>query len=303
MAINLAAIKNELLPGLRGVQGKYKDIPTRWSKFFDTGTSKMALERTTQMAYLPLAREKAEGATGFFDNNAGERYQYNQEHKELFLGYTFTRKAIEDNLYKQQFNPSNLGLQRSFSVTKEIYGANVLNTGETYDSSVGGDGKALFATDHPIDGSTIANKPEIAVGLNESTLLNGMTAIQNNWADERGLKIGARAKCLIVPTALQPTAIRLLKTELRPGTANNDVNAIHFVGGGLNDMIVNEYLTSDYAWFLRTDQAGLLYLQRVAFEMDMHVDFTTQNLLVSGYERYSFSYNDWRSVYGSFPTN
>ena len=303
MAVNLSAIKDLLLPGLRGVIGKYEQIPSQYDKIFTKHDSKMALERTAEMRYLGLAQLKTEGGQTAFDNSAGERYVYNQEHTEIALGYAITRKAIDDNLYKTQFHPSNLGLIESFAQTKEIYGANILNTAETYNSSIGGDGKALCATDHPIDGGTIANKPVVQVELNESTLLNAMIAIRTNFRDQAGLKVFARARKLIVPTALEPVAIRLTKTELRPGTADNDVNAIMMTAGGLPESyLVNDYLTSAKAWFLLTNIDGLSYMERIKFETDMQIDFTTDNLLVKGYERYSFGYYNWRSIYGSFPT-
>jgi len=304
MAVNLSAIKDLLLPGLRGIEGKYEQIPSQYDKIFQKFDSKMALERTAEMRYLGLAQLKTEGGQTQFDNNAGERYVYNQEHTEIALGYAITRKAIDDNLYKTQFMPSNLGLMESFQQTKEIYGANVLNTATTYNAAIGGDGKALCATDHPIDGGTVANKPTVDVDLNESTLLNGMISIRTNFKDQAGLKVFARARKLIVPPQLEPVAIRLTKTELRPGTADNDVNAIMFTGGGLPEgYMVNDFLTSQYAWFLLTNIDGLAYMERVKFETDMQVDFVTDNLLVKGYERYSFGYFNWRSIYGSFPTS
>jgi len=304
MAVNLSAIKDLLLPGLRGIEGKYEQIPSQYDKIFQKFDSKMALERTAEMRYLGLAQLKTEGGQTQFDNNAGERYVYNQEHTEIALGYAITRKAIDDNLYKTQFMPSNLGLMESFQQTKEIYGANVLNTATTYNASIGGDGKALCATDHPIDGGTVANKPTVDVDLNESTLLNGMISIRTNFKDQAGLKVFARARKLIVPPQLEPVAIRLTKTELRPGTADNDVNAIMFTGGGLPEgYMVNDFLTSQYAWFLLTNIDGLAYMERVKFETDMQVDFVTDNLLVKGYERYSFGYFNWRSIFGSFPTS
>jgi phage major head subunit gpT-like protein len=303
MAVNLSAIKDLLLPGLRGVEGKYEMIPSQYDKIFTKHDSKMALERTAEMRFLGLAQLKTEGAQTSFDNAAGERYVYNQEHTEIALGYAITRKAIDDNLYKTQFMPSNLGLIESFQQTKEIYGANVLNTATTYNASIGGDGKALCATDHPIDGGTVSNKPAVDVDLNESTLLNGMISIRTNFKDQAGLKVFARGRRLVVPPALEPTAIRLTKTELRPGTADNDVNAIMMTAGGLPEgYMVNDYLTSARAWFLLTNIDGLSYMERVKFETDMQVDFVTDNLLVKGYERYSFGYYNWRSIYGSFPT-
>jgi hypothetical protein len=301
MAVNLSAIKDLLLPGLRGIEGKYEQIPSQYDKIFTKHDSKMALERTAEMRFLGLAQLKTEGGQTAFDNNAGERYVYNQEHTEIALGYAITRKAIDDNLYKTQFAPSNLGLMESFQQTKEINGANVLNTATTYNASVGGDGVALVSASHPIDGSTISNYSTNE--LNESTLLNAMIAIRTNFKDQAGLKVFARGRKLIVPAALEPVAIRLTKTELRPGTADNDVNAIMMTAGGLPEgYMVNDFLTSASAWFLLTNIDGLSYMERVKFETDMQVDFVTDNLLVKGYERYSFGYYNWRSVYGAFPS-
>ncbi len=303
MAVNLSAIKDLLLPGLRGIEGKYEMIPSQYDKIFTKHDSKMALERTAEMRFLGLAQLKTEGGQTSFDNGSGERYVYNQEHVEIALGYAITRKAVDDNLYKTQFMPSNLGLMESFQQTKEIYGANVLNTATTYNASIGGDGVALCSTSHPIDSGTVANRPAVDVDLNEASLLNGMIAIRTNFKDQAGLKVFARGRRLVVPPALEPTAIRLTKTELRPGTANNDVNAIMMTAGGLPEgYMVNDYLTSSRAWFLLTNIDGLSYMERVKFETDMQVDFVTDNLLVKGYERYSFGYYNWRSIYGSFPT-
>ena len=304
MAVNLSAIKDLLLPGLRGIEGKYEQIPSQYDKIFTKHNSKMALERTAEMRYLGLAQLKTEGAQTAFDNGAGERFVYNQEHSEIALGYAMTRKAIDDNLYKTQFAPANLGLIESFHQTKEIYGANILNTATTYNSSVGGDGVALCSASHPIDGSTVANTPTTQVDLNEATLLNGMIAIRTNFRDQANLKIHARGRKLVVPPQLEPVAIRLTKTELRPGTADNDVNAILSTAGGLSEgYMVNDFLTSQYAWFLLTNIDGLSYMERIKFESDMQVDFTTDNLLIKGYERYSFGYYNWRSIWGSFPTS
>ena len=303
MAVNLSAIKDLLLPGLRGIEGKYEQIPSQYDKIFTKHESRMALERTAEMRYLGLAQLKTEGGQTAFDNGAGERYVYNQEHTEIALGYAITRKAIDDNLYKTQFQPSNLGLIESFNQTKEIYGANVINTSTTYNASVGGDGEPLIDTAHPIDGGTVANRPGTDVELNESTLLSGMIAIRTNFKDQAGLKVFARARKLLVPPQLEPVAIRLTKSELRPGTADNDVNAIISTSGGLPEgYMTNDFLTSATAWFLLTNIDGLSYMERVKFETDMQVDFVTDNLLVKGYERYSFGYYNWRSIWGSLPT-
>lgn len=303
MPVQLSAIKDLLLPGLRAVTGQYEQIPAQYDKIFEEGKSVMALERTAEMRFLSLARLKAEGGATKFDNMSGQRFVYNQEHIEIALGYAITRKAIDDNLYKTQFNPSNLGLMQSFHQTKEIYAADVFNSGFTYNAEVGGDGKALFATDHPIDGGTYANRPTTDIDLNESSLLNAMIGVRVNFKDQAGLKMMSRARKLLIAPQNEPVAIRLLKTELRPGTANNDVNAIHTTAGGLPEgYMVNDYLTSERAWFLLTNIKGFSYLKRIAFESDMQVDFTTDNLLVKGYERYSFNYNNPRAGWGSSPT-
>jgi len=302
MAINLSQIKDLLLPGLRGIEGKYEMIPSQYDKIFTKHDSKMALERTAEMRYLGLAQLKNEGGQTAFDNGAGERFVYNQEHTEIALGYAITRKAIDDNLYKAQFAPSNLGLMDSFAQTKEIYGANILNTATVYNASIGGDGVALCSGMHPIDGGVVANRPATDVQLNEATLLNAMIGIRTNFRDQAGLKVFARGRRLIIPAALEPTAIRLLKTELRPGTADNDVNAIMSTSGGLSEgYMVSDFLTSNNAWFLLTNIDGLSYMERVKFETDMQVEFVTDNLLVKAYERYSFGYYNWRSIWGSFP--
>ncbi len=304
MAVNLSAIKDLLLPGLRGITGKYEQIPSQYDKVFTKFNSKLALERTAEMRYLGLAQLKTEGGQTQFDNNAGERYVYNQEHLEIALGYAITRKAIDDNLYKTQFHPSNLGLMESFHQTMEIYAANVLNTATTYNSSVGGDGVALCATNHPIDGGTFANTPTVQVDLNEATLLNGMISIRTNFRDQANLKMFSRGRKLIVPPQLEPVAIRLTKTELRPGTADNDVNAILSTAGGIPEgYMVMDFLTSSFAWYLLTNIAGLAFMDRIPFETDMQVDFTTDNLLVKAYQRYSFNYFNPRAVWASFPTS
>jgi hypothetical protein len=304
MAVNLGSIRDLLLPGLRGIEGKYEQIPAQYDKIFTKHNSSMALERTAEMRFLGLAQLKTEGGQTAFDNNAGERYVYNQEHIEIALGYAMTRKAIDDNLYKSQFHPSNLGLMEAFQQTKEIYGANLLNTATVYINSIGGDGVSLCNVSHPIDGGTVANRPATDVDLNEATLLNGMIAVRTGFKDQAGLKMFARARKLIVPPALEPVAIRLLKTELRPGTGDNDVNAILQTSGGLPESwMTNDFLTSNFAWFLLTNIDGLSYMERIKFETDMQVDFITDNLLVKGYERYSFGYYNWRAIYGSFPTS
>lgn len=301
MSINLSQIRDLLFPGLYAITGEYKTIPTQWTHTFDNGFSKMALERSVEARFMGLAAIKNEGAATKFDNAAGERFIYNQSHLEIGLGYAITRKAIDDNLYKDKFRPMNLGLTRSFAQTKEIIGANVLNTATTYNSSVLGDGVALCATNHPVDGGTYANRPTTDMDLNETSVESGATQIRQ-FTDQANTKIFARPRKLVVPIQLLYIAERLTKTELRTGTNNNDVNAIVTTGIFPEGYQVMDFLTSNFSWFIRTDKEGLNYMERIPFETDMQVDPITGNLLVIGYERYSFGYNDPRSIWGSFPT-
>jgi hypothetical protein len=308
MAINVAAIRDLLLPGLRGVVGEYRQWPAIWPKLFDQGKSEMAQERTAQMRFLPLAQLKADGGQTFFDNNAGEAFIFNQLHTGIGLGYAITRNTIADNLYKAQFRPSNLGLQRSFAQTKEIYAAAVFNNAGTFDTTVGGDGVSLLNTAHPLPAGgsgppTWANRPTTDVDLNEATLLNSMIAIQTGFYDNAGLRMMAVGKTLVIHPNNEPVALRLLRTELRPGTADNDINVLPTVAGGISDYVKDVFFTNPFAWYIKTDQPGLLYLEREPFEIDMQVDFTTDNLMVKGWERYSFNYNDPRSLYGTLPTS
>lgn len=304
MPIALANIRSELLPGLFDVRGSYDMIPRQWDKVFKTHKSNLAVERSTQMAFVALPFLKDEGAATQFDNSSGERWTFAFTHIEVALGYAITRKAIDDCLYKAQFNPTNLKLQEAFAQFKEIQAANVLNLGNVYNSAVIGDGVALFATNHPYDGGTWANTSTTPKSLNESTLLANMTNVRVQFVNERGLRILSRARRLIVPPNLEPIAIRLTKTQLRPGTADNDVNAILTLSGGLPEgFLVMDFLTSNFAWFLTTNIEGLIHMQRIPYESDMWVDNVTDNLLVKSYERYSISYNDPRAAWGEFPTS
>jgi hypothetical protein len=304
MPVALASIRSELLPGLFDVRGSYDMIPRQWDKVFKTHKSNMAVERSTQMAFLALPFLKEEGAATQFDNAAGERFVWSFIHVEVALGYSITRKSIDDNLYKTQFNPTNLKLQESFAQFKEIQGANILNLVTTYQSSIGGDGVALASTAHPYDGGTWANTSATPKDLNESTLLADMTNVRTLFVNERGLRILSRARRLVVPPALEAVAIRLTKTELRPGTADNDVNAILGLSGGLPEgYIVLDFLTSAFAWFLTTNIDGLIHMLRIPYESDMWVDNVTDNLLVKAYERYSFGYNDPRAIWAETPSS
>lgn len=303
MPIALSQIRDLLLPGLWGFTGEYDQLPRVWNKVFKTRQSSLALERNVAMRFLPIAAIKTEGAPTVFDNQSGERYVYNQEHDEIGLGFAITRKAIDDILYKTEFGPSAMGLRNAFLRLEEVLSADVFNTATTYDANVGGDGKAFAATDHPVDGGTFSNLASPAVALNETSLLDAQVAINANFRDNANQRMNAKPRRLLIPPQLEPTAIRLLKTELRPGTGNNDVNAILSTQGGVPDgYLVWNYLTSSVGWQLLTDQDGLVHMNRVAFETDMSVEFSTDNLLVKGYQRYSFGYFDPRAAYFSRPS-
>lgn len=301
MAINRAQIRDLLLPGLAEITGKYPDLPRRYTQIFDTGTSKMAIERVAEMRYTGLAQLKSEGGATVFDNAPGERFVYNIEHRSVGLGFAITREALDDNLYKDAFNPQSMGLMESFAQTKEIFAANVINTAATYNPLVGGDGVALLSTAHPIDNGTYANRPAVDIDLNEAALETALNAVRL-YPDQAGLISMTRGRKLVVPVALQWAAERLTKTELRVGTNNNDVSAIYTTGALPDGYVVNEFLTSSFAWFVLTSVKGLKYYERVPYEMDLQVDPTTGNLLVIAYERYGLAPVNPRCIWGTVPT-
>src|SRR5262252_954671 len=204
MPVSLAQIRSELLPGLFDVRGSYDMIPRQWDKVFKTHKSNMAVERSTQMAFTALPYLKDEGAATQFDNAAGERFTWNFVHIEVALGYAMTRKAIDDNLYKAQFNPTNLKMQEVFAQFKEIQAANVLNTATVTIPGLGGDGVPLASTTHPVDGATWANRFSVDLSLSEAALLQGQVNVRQTFVNERNVKILARARQLIVPVALEP---------------------------------------------------------------------------------------------------
>jgi hypothetical protein len=305
MPVALSAIRDLLLPGLMEVTGTYEKIEPQWKSCYDTRKSNMALERSVQTRFVGLPQLKNEGGATQFDNSAGQTFVYNMEVFEVALGYAITRKAIDDNLYKTQFKPTQLGLQNAFEQFKEIEAAAIFNNSTTYDTNLGGDGVSLANTAHPIPaGGTWANTSSTPLNLNETSLLTAMKSVRRNFVDDAGLKIKARGRGLYVPPELEDVAIRLTKTELRPGTANNDVNAILSLSGGLPDGYkVLDYLTSTLRWVLKTNIPGLIHLNRIPYEGDMWVDNFTDNLLVKGYERYGFFYNDARCVWIESPTS
>lgn len=301
MAMNRSQIRDLLLPGLADVEGRYPQIPTEYLQVFLKRNSKMAFERSAEMRYTGLAQLKAEGGATVFDNESGERYVYNALMISIGLGFAITREALDDNLYKDEFSPQTMGLAESFAQTKEIIHANILNTATTYNAQIGGDGVALASTSHPVDGGTYANTFSVPLSLNESAIESALTTIRA-FPDQSNKKTFSRGKRLIVPPSLLWTAERMLKSELRPDTANNDVNPIVSSGALPGGYAVNDFFTSNYAWGVTTNVEGLVSYDRVPFELDMQVDPTTGNLLVVGYERYAASYKNPRGIFWSQAT-
>jgi len=301
MPISRASARDLLLPGLADVEGKYPQIPTRYKQWASVGTSKMSMERIDEMRYTGLAQLKQEGGATTFDNASGQRFTYVAQHIGVGLGFAMTREMLDDNLYKEQFGPSSMGLAESFAQFKEVYVHAILNTGTKYNSNIVADGQPLFSTAHPIDNGSYANRPAVDLDFNESAVETALNTIRL-WPDQANLLAMVRARKIVVPVALSWAAERLFKTELRVGTSNNDVSAILTSGALPEGYVVSEFLTSAFAWFVMTSVRGLKVYDRIPYEMDLQVDPTTGNLLVLGYERYSAFYSNPRAAWGSFPT-
>ena len=302
MAITTSQIPAFLLPGVRKLKGQYAEMPVQWSAIYARGTSNMEAEKTVHVRYLPLPALKTTGAPTQFDNLAGQRFVYNHIHVAFGLGYAFTREALKDNLYKSAFSAANLGLARSYRQMKEIMGAAPLNTGNVLNPTVGGDNLALFATNHPVDGYTVPNTPTVQLGLNEGSLMMALNMIRR-FRDNAGLLYGSQGKKLVVPVELRHVAKRLVETELRPGTTDNDIWSVKENDDLREGYVVMDFLTSPYAWFVLSDAGGLICLEKEPFETSMQTDFTTDNLMVKAYERYYMGYDDWRLGVGFYPTN
>lgn len=297
MPINTTAIRDLLRPGLAAVFGDYPMYPSQWTEIFDKYTSDKAVEIDVEIKLLGLAQLRAEGASTSYDT-MGQRTITNYVNKYYGLGFIITRQAIKDNLYKSRFPLQATALKRSFLQTKEVIGANVLNNG--FDSNFPiGDGKALFATDHVRDGGTWANTPSVQVNLNEASLEDALISIQQ-FKDNGGLRVMTKARKLIVPPQNQFVAERLLKSQYRVDTANNDVMGI--VSGGYfpEGYCVNQFLTDTNAWFVKTDAPdGFKYYEREPMETDMYTDFDNDNLKVKAIERYVFGVSNARCTFGS----
>jgi hypothetical protein len=297
MAISRGQLVKELEPGLNALFGlEYKNYANEHAEIFDTENSDRAFEEEVMLSGFANAPVKAEG-TGVSFDNAQETFTARYTHETLALAFAITEEAIEDNLYDRLASRYTKALARSMANTKQVKAAKVLNNG--FGTADGGDGKELLATDHPIAAGTEQNELSTAADLNETSLEQALIDIAA-LTDERGLKIAARGMKLIVPSALQFTAERLMKSTQRVGTADNDINAVVSMGMIPQGYTVNHYLTDTDAWFIKTDVPnGLKHFVRAPLKTAMEGDFTTGNVRYKARERYSFGFSDWRGIFGS----
>lgn len=297
MTTNTTQIKNLLVPGLAEVFGDYPQYPAEYTEIFSTNTSDKAVEIEVEMKLLGVAAFRAEGAATQF-NDMGQRVVSTYYHRYTSIGFIITRQAQKDNLYESQFPLQAQSLRNSMMQTKEINGASVINNGFSA-SFVGGDGVALFSTAHPIDGSTFANTPTVQTDLNETSLQEAITAI-SLFRDQAGLICMTKPTKLIVPSALQWQANRILNSQFRTGTANNDISAIYNVDAVPQGYRVNHFLTDTNGWTVLTDAPnGLKHYEREKLETGVFVEFSTDNLLAKAIERYSFGWSNSRAAFGS----
>ena len=297
MAISRGQLVKELEPGLNALFGlEYKNYANEHAEIFDTENSDRAFEEEVMLSGFANAPIKAEG-TGVSFDNAQETFTARYTHETLALAFAITEEAIEDNLYDRLASRYTKALARSMANTKQVKAANVLNN--AFGTANGGDGKELCATDHPIVSGTEQNELSTAADLNETSLEQALIDIAA-LTDERGLKIAAKGMKLILPSALQFTAERLMKSANRVGTADNDINATVSMGMIPQGYTVNHYLTDTDAWFIKTDVPnGLKHFVRAPLKTAMEGDFTTGNVRYKARERYSFGFSDWRGIFGS----
>ena len=301
MAISRAQLVKELEPGLNALFGlEYKQYADEWSEIFETETSDRAFEEEVMLAGFSNAAVKPEGQGVTFDD-AQETFTARYTNETIALAFAITEEAIEDNLYDRLASRYTKALARSMASTKNIKGAAVLNN--AFDSSfAGGDGKELCATDHPTLAGTFANELSTAAELNETSLEQSLIDIAA-LTDERGLKIAAQGTKLVIPSALQFTADRLMNSAGRVGTADNDINAIRNMGMIPQGYTVNHYLTSAKKFFIMTDVPnGLKHFNRSPIKTSMEGDFDTGNVRYKARERYVFGFSDPRGIFGSNAT-
>ena len=298
MAISRSQLVKELEPGLNALFGlEYSRYENQHAEIFPTETSDRAFEEEVMLSGFASAPVKQEGAGVTFDS-AGETFTARYSHETVALAFSITEEAIEDNLYDRLAARYTRALARSMSNTKQVKAANVLNN--AFNSSfAGGDGKELCATDHPTIAGTFSNELATSADLNETSLEQSLIDIAA-FTDERGLKVAARGMKLIIPSELQFTAERLMKSSQRVGTADNDINAIASMGMIPQGYVVNHYLTDSDAFFIKTDVPnGLKMFVRSPINTKMEGDFDTGNMKYKARERYSFGWSDARGIFGS----
>ena len=299
MAINRAQLVKELVPGLHALFGlEYDRYENQHEAIFDTENSDRAFEEEVMLSGFGEAAVKGEGAAVSYDT-AQEAWTSRYTHETIALAFALTEEAIEDNLYDTLSSRYTKALARSMSTTKQVKAANVLNNAFS-SSFVGGDGKELCATDHPTVGAgDLRNELATAADLNETSLEQALIDIAD-FKDERGLKVNASAVRLIIPPALQFVADRLMESQGRVGTSDNDINAIRNLGMISGGYTVKNYLTDTDAFFIKTDVPnGLKHFVRTPVSTSMEGDFETGNVRYKARERYSFGFSDWRGIFGS----
>jgi hypothetical protein len=301
MAISRAQLLKELLPGLNALFGlEYATYKEEHRELYETETSERSFEEETKLSGFQAAPVKNEGSAIAYDN-AQEAWTARYNHETIAQGFSLTEEAIEDNLYDSLSARYTKALARSMAYTKQVKGAAVLNNGFTNSSQYyGGDGVPLFSASHPlVSGGTNSNIPTTAADLNETSLEAAVIQI-SLWTDERGLLIASKPKKLVVPPSLQFVATRLLETELRVGTADNDINALKNNGSVSGGYTINHYLTDTNAWFLCTDVPnGMKHFIRTPLANSMDGDFDTGNVRYKSRERYSFGWSDPLGMFGS----
>ncbi len=299
MAISRQQLAKELEPGLNALFGlEYQNYENQHTEIYEIENSDRAFEEEVMLSGFANAAVKAEGSAVTFDT-ANEAFTSRYTHETVALAFAITEEAIEDNLYDRIATRYTKALARSMAQTKQIKAANVLNNG--FNSSFpGGDGKELFATDHPTQSAgTLANELSTSADLSETSLEQAMIDIAA-FKDERGFKIAARGLKLIIPSELQFTAERILRSPARVGTADNDLNALSSKGMLPQGYVVNNYLTDTDAFFIKTDVPnGMKMFNRANLKTAMEGDFDTGNVRYKARERYSFGFSDWRGMFGS----
>ena len=298
MAISRSQLVKELEPGLNALFGlEYNRYENQHTEIFDTETSDRAFEEEVMLSGFGSAQVKPEGGSVNFDD-ATESFTARYTHETVALAFAITEEAVEDNLYDKISSRYTKALARSMSNAKQVKAANVLNN--AFNSSfTGGDGKELCATDHPTTGGTVSNELATAADLNETSLEQALIDIAG-ITDDRGLKVALNGSKLIIPVNLQFTAERLMKSNQRVGTSDNDINAVGSMGMIPQGYVVNNYLTDTDAFFIKTDAPnGLKHFQRAAIQTKREGDFETGNVKYKARERYSFGFSDFRGIFGS----